>query len=129
VTVPAMCPQVADIWQGLSSDVDVTVEDALRGLADHCARHGCDVNDAAGVLIDVCVQVAEDPDVIVAMAAAIEAHGTVHEAWRSALVGSLGTVVDHAADRGSAAAFVARREHHRLRRLWDLPLDVGLWTI
>lgn len=121
-----MCPQVADIWQGLSSGVDVTVEDALRGLADHCGRHGCDVNDAAGVLIDVCVQVAVDPDVIVAMAAAIEAHGTVHESWRSALVGSLGAVVDHAADRGSAAA---RCEHHRLRRLWGLPLDVGLWTI
>ena len=128
MTSPVVCSEVADIWRGLSSTPGVTVEDALGGLADHCARHGCDVNDAAGVLIDVCVQVADDPDVIVAMAGAIEAHGSVHEAWRRALVGSLGAVVDHSAGSGSAAALAAQREYHRLRGMWDLPSEVGHWA-
>lgn len=122
-----VCPELCEIWERLSTAPDVSVDDALCGLADHCVRHGCDVNDVHGVLIDVCLKASDDPEVIVAMAHRIEAHGERHVEWRAVLVASLGSIVGGAADRGSAAAVAARREYHRLRRRWDLPIGLGRW--
>lgn len=122
-----VCPELAVIWERLATSVDVSVDDALSGLVDHCVRHGCDDNDVHGVLIDVCLRATEDPEVIAAMSRRIEEHGDRHVAWRSVLVGSLGSLVGMAADRGAAGPVVARREYHRLRRLWDLSADVGRW--
>ena len=115
------------MWEQLSNSPDVSVDDALSGLVDHCVRHGCDENDVHGVLIDVCLQATQDPEVIVAMSHRIEEHGQQHVAWRSVLLDSLGSIVGSAVDRGAAGPVVARREHHRLRRLWDMPVAVDRW--
>lgn|GEM_PF-1708770 len=123
----AVCPELSQIWKRLSASIDLSVDDALSGLVDHCVRHGCDENDIHGVLIDVCLQGTEDPEVIMAMSQRIEEHGARHVAWRAVLLGSLGAIVGTAADRGAAGPVVARREFHRLRRLWSMPVDAGRW--
>lgn len=127
MTGVVMCSELSEIWERLSASTDVSIDVALRGLVDHCVRHGCDQNDVHGVLIDVCLQATEDPEVIVAMSHRIEDHGDRHVAWRSVLLGSLGSIVGAAEDRGAAGPVVARREFHRLRRLWSIPVDAGRW--
>jgi hypothetical protein len=127
VTALVICPELSAIWERLSTSRNVSVDDALSGLVDHGVRHGCDQNDVHGVLIDVCLKATDNAEVIVAMSRRIEEHGEGHVAWRSVLVGSLAAIVGAAADRGAAGPVVARREFHRLRRLWDMSGALGCW--
>ncbi|WP_395161489.1 hypothetical protein [Ilumatobacter sp.] len=122
-----ICEELSAMWERLSTSTDLSVDDALSGLVDHCVRHGCDENNVHSVLIDVCLKATDDPEVIVGMSHRIEEHGDRHVAWRSVLLGSLGSVVGGAADRGAAGPVVARREYHRLRRLWSMPVDARRW--